>query len=294
MGESAIVVDLLNPGQVFACLGLMEATEVLAGPCTGEFDVAAPSTEGTFRFRTPVAAAPIDVVLDFLQRADVRAIAPASSSLAAKEPGVITERRSVEFPSREPATPSALPVVLTDGATEIPVEHWADESRDNVKFWAGAGGYSGAALTRDLLVAIRGLSRETRQSASERPFDVESPMTSSFRLDWRRDYIPMDVGFSPNNHQTFEMVGYPFVELLAAVGLQHARPTRVTARDKLHYRYGAWTVELPTMFARAALGGHDLGFPYRRFGMRLGWPGQEGQARCIVDAREESTNDRIH
>lgn len=290
MGESAVAVDVLNPGQVFACLGLMEATEVLAGPCTGYFDLAA-SSDGTFRFQTSAADAPIEIVLDFLSKADVLAIAPAASLLAAKESGVVTESRSLYYPCPAPGTPSALPVVLTDGLTEIAVEHWADESRDNVKFWAGAGGYSGAAVTRDLLVMIRNLGHDRRELARERPFEVESPMTSSFRFDWRRDYVPMDVGFSPNNHQTFEMVGYPFVELLAAIGLQHARPSRVTLRDKLRYRYAAWTVALPTMFARAVLGGHGLGFPYRRFQMRLGWPGQEGQARCIVDTREESKND---
>ena len=39
MASSIIPVDLRNPGQVFACLGLMEATEILLGqPCEGAFD----------------------------------------------------------------------------------------------------------------------------------------------------------------------------------------------------------------------------------------------------------------
>ena len=85
------------------------------------------------------------------------------------------------------------------------------------------------------------------------------------------------------------MVGYPFVELLAAVGLQNARPARVHARDKLTYRYGISNARLPTVFARAVLGGESLGFPIRSFRMRLGWPGREGQARCIIDSQEELT-----
>jgi CRISPR-associated protein Csx14 len=40
--------------------------------------------------------------------------------------------------------------------------------------------------------------------------------------------------------------------------------------------------------ARAVLGAQSVGFPLRVFRMRLGWPGQEGQARCIVDAEEEN------
>ena len=43
------------------------------------------------------------------------------------------------------------------------------------------------------------------------------------------------------------------------------------------------------MFLRAALGTEDApvpGLPFRRFAMQLGWPGQEGQARCITNVFE--------
>jgi CRISPR-associated protein Csb3 len=33
MSPASIPVDLRNPGQVFACLGLMEMTEILSGSC---------------------------------------------------------------------------------------------------------------------------------------------------------------------------------------------------------------------------------------------------------------------
>lgn len=38
MAESTIPVDLLNPGQVFACLGILEASDILLGAPTGAFD----------------------------------------------------------------------------------------------------------------------------------------------------------------------------------------------------------------------------------------------------------------
>ena len=37
MAESKISVDLFNPGQVFACLGLAEAAEALLGGASGAF-----------------------------------------------------------------------------------------------------------------------------------------------------------------------------------------------------------------------------------------------------------------
>lgn len=38
MTEASIPVDLLNPGQVFACIGFLEAADVLLGEAMGVFD----------------------------------------------------------------------------------------------------------------------------------------------------------------------------------------------------------------------------------------------------------------
>jgi CRISPR-associated protein Csx14 len=227
--------------------------------------------------------------LAFLSSAEVKAVASASSGLSTAKWGVETVSVDGISPGPIQNTPASLPIVLTDGKRSLPIEHWADGSdRDNVKFWAGAGGYPGAALARDALALVHGLGDNALAAAAANPFDVAAPQSSSFRFDWRRDYIPLEVGFSPNAHAGVEMVGYPLVELLAAIGLQNARPSRIDPRDKLAYRYAVSSAALPTALARAVLGGANLGFPFRLFRVRLGWPGQEGQARCIIDAQEET------
>lgn len=290
MATSSIPVDLRNPGQVFACLGLMEATEILIGPAMGGFVWQGQETQVRFALTAPGGDDPVLTVLRFLTGAEAVALAPAGSDLAAKEPGVRTRAAAPAdtYPCPEPETPSALPALLVGPGGEIPLSSWADGShigRDNMKFWAGAGGYSGAALTRDALDLVRPLAGDGLPAVAADPFAFARPQSSSFRFDWRRDYIPLDVGFSPNDHGEVRMVGYPLVELLAAIGLQHARPLRL---NKLLYRYGAWGAELPTLFARAMLGLGNPGFPIRTFTMHLGWPGQEGQARCIKDALEDT------
>lgn len=116
------------------------------------------------------------------------------------------------------------------------------------------------------------------------PFGLAAPMTSSFRFDWRRDYVPLDAGFSLNAHGSMTTIGYPLVELLAAIGMQNARPERI---NKLNYLYSVANEMLPISIARAVLGSAELGLSIRTFRMRLDWPGQEGQARCIVEVREE-------
>ena len=99
-------------------------------------------------------------------------------------------------------------------------------------------------------------------------------------------------GFSPNKHgKNIQMVGFPLVEILAAIGMTHARPSRKT---KLEYRYGVLGYGngplVEPVFHRAALGADTAPMPgrsFRRFVMHLDWPGQEDQARCITQVSEE-------
>ena len=123
------------------------------------------------------------------------------------------------------------------------------------------------------------------------PFSVSGPQNRSFRFDWRRDYIPVQDGFSPNSHDDISMMGFPLVEILAAIGVTNTRPRRKT---KFEYRYGVLGVTdgplLDPMFHRAALGAEASpvpGRPFRRFVMHLDRPGQESKDRCITQVTEE-------
>lgn len=288
MAEAVIPVDLFNPGQVFACLGFLEAAEVLLGDAEGGFDWRDDAAI-LFRLRAGGDSDPIAAVLGFLAEAQVLSVVPSGSSLSTEKWGVQTEVQDKvgSFPFPEPPSPATLPAILRGRAEpSIRIDYWGDATiRDNVKFWAGSGGYPGAALARDALQLVR----DRLPEVAEDPFSLSCAQSSSFRFDWRRDYIPMDVGFSPNEHADVTMVGFPLVEILAAIGLSHARPRRL---DKLNYRYAvvqgpAPDFVLDPMLLRAALGCSALPLPRRLFRMLLGWPGQENKARCIVDVTEE-------
>jgi CRISPR-associated protein Csx14 len=294
MADAEIPVDLLNPGHVFACLGFLEAAEILLGDVEGGFDWSGERAEGViFRLRVRGEGNPIEAVLTFLAEAEVKALAPANSrnSTAKWKVPTVSLRQDDPFPFPDPPSPATLPAWLgRPGEAAITIDHWGEATsrtkRDTVKFWAGSGGYPGAALASDAL----DLARAGLINAAHDPFSVAMPQSSSFRFDWRRDYIPMDTGFSPNDHGNLTMVGFPLVEILAAIGLTNARPQRI---HKLDYRYGVIGSSparacYDPMFLRAALGGATLPFPQRIFRMRLGWPGQENQARCITDVVEEN------
>ena len=291
MASASIPVDLHSPGQVFACFGFVEAADVLLGAAEGGFDWQDPD-DVRFRLAASGEEDPIVRVLGFLDEATVKSVAPVGSANSTAKWNVDTvavSGQSGVFPFPDPKSPATLPAQLEDGAGHlIVIDYWGDETqRDNVKFWAGSGGYPGAGLVRDALDLIRG---RIVDSAGD-PSALAARQNSSFRFDWRRDYVPIDAGFSPNMHGDVAMQGHPVVELLAAIGMTHARPLRHT---KLEYSYGVAGVTGSDLYApiflRAALGARQPLFPgmrLRRFHMQLDWPGQENQARCITNVTEE-------
>lgn len=299
MSRESIPVDLLNPGQVFACLGFMEASIVLCGKTRATFDWAGPG-ECRFHLETPGSDNGFERVLDFLARAEVRSVAPADQPSLCTDKWKVPTRSSESsvYPVRGPATPATLVTELEVDDHTIAIDHWGDTTRrDSVKFWAGSGGYPGAALVRDALDLVR----DRLPEAGSDPFAVSAIQSSSFRFDWRRDYIPLDVGFSLNAHTHIQSVGFPIVEVMAAIGLTHARPAYDPPPRKLHYRYAVigrsdegTPLEaslLPPPLLRAALGGlSEAPFACRRFEFFMDWPGQENQARCITNVIEETVS----
>lgn len=289
MADAAIPVDLYNPGQVFACLGFLEAADVLLGDAEGGFDWSDPA-DTRFHLRAAGDENPVAVVLRFLVDARVFSISSEDTKHRTekwKVQTLVTDRDD-PFPIRYPQSPATLPALLRDDAgNRMVLDYWGDTTvRDPVKLWGGAGGNPGAALARDAL----SLAHKNALSFVDDPYTLSAKQDSSFRFDWRRDYIPIDAGFSPNKHGDVGMVGYPLVEILASIGVTNARPQSI---DKLNYRYAVLSgagpdLYLDPIFLRAALGCADLPFAMRRFRIGLGWPGQENQARCITDVVEEN------
>ena len=295
--RAEIPVDLSNPGQVFACIGFVEAAEKLIGGAVGGFDWQ--SSRGVmFQLEAATDTNPIERVLRFLSEARVTSIAAYNSKISVENWGIETEKdKSGDFPFPHPDKPEKLPACLVDcKGNRLVIDHWGDTTRrrDNVKFWTGPGGYPGSALARDALELVR----KQAFNSFDDPFSLAAEQSSSFRFDWRRDYIPIDAGFSPNKHKNnIVMLGYPLVELMAAIGLTNARPK---CRGKLEYSYGVvGTLDghlYDPIFLRAALGAGEApfaGLPFRSFTMKLGWPGQKHKARCILNVFEDNFHDQI-
>jgi CRISPR-associated protein Csx14 len=106
-------------------------------------------------------------------------------------------------------------------------------------------------------------------------------MGGSFNFDPRGAWTAIDAGYSPNT-QKYGIAASPVVEILAAIGLEHARPDQYETRK---VRYAVWGHPLPPMLGRAAVAGADLKLPMRRFDFELDLSGKN---QVTTFAQEET------
>ncbi len=133
-------------------------------------------------------------------------------------------------------------------------------------------------------VKTRGLRALWKEQCAElvaQPFDVLTPVAGTFNFDARGAWTGIDAGYSPND-QKHGVATSPTVEILAAIGLENARPDEFKPRE---VRYGVWGVLLPPALARPALGGASLPIPIRRFRFTLDRPSQ--YSKVVTFAQED-------
>ncbi|MGJ5180699.1 type I-G CRISPR-associated protein Cas8g2 [Bradyrhizobium oligotrophicum] len=299
MAEQAIPVDLHNPGQVFACMGLLEAADILLGNAAGGFDWSDPARI-VFRLRADGEVSPVEAVLEFLAEVEPKRRVPrdyvdetsesndASAEDAADgEADVTADDASDTFPAAK-GDRMSLPIRLGGGNRPVvDLSHWADGS-DRNSFKLYAGNRSAESIARAMLLGvrekpkkkqtigdirtkgIRELWEERKDDLIARPFDVVTPMGGSFNFDPRGAWTAIDAGYSLND-QGHQVEASPVVEFLAAWGLEHARPDEYDTRK---VRYAAWGVPLTPMLARAALCASLGTIPHRIFVFSLDMSGK--------------------
>lgn len=319
--SASIPVDLESPGQVFASLGFLEVAEVLLGNAEAHFEwsespvrfvLAANGDKNPFEVvlafltrASVIELLPVGYVEGGAAEGDddEGSASPAddesdgSDASMEDTPRASGRLTASAFPSGE-GERNALPLQLvgTDDR-RLTVSHWADgSSRDKFKLYAGPR--SAQSIATKMLQGSRAKPKkkqsvgdlETRGIAQlwaelanlvEAPFDAITPMGGSFNFDPRGGWTAIDAGYSPNT-QKDSIAASPLVEMLAAIGLEHARPDEYDTRK---VRYTVWGQALPPMLARAALSGADLKVPVRRFEFDLDLSGKN---KVTTFAREET------
>ncbi len=249
MVEASIPVDLFNPGQVFACLGFLEAADVLLGEAEGGFDW---SNGGDWRFFLRAAGRenPVAGVIAFLQMAGVEWLSP-DDSLQERDGGTTRVEHGVSA-SSDPKAPD-LPGRLIGGEHRIEFGYWADgSSRFHTTFKKSTNGASSHIRLQNALNAIKQM--DARQAAAQ-PFAQAASTDSLFRLDPRGSVDPIHAGFSPDKLRKgripMRVATYPLCEVLAVIGLEHGRPSKDGPE---RFRFHIWTSCIPPELARVAMG----------------------------------------
>ena len=323
MAENSIPVDLLNPGQVFACLGFLEAADVLCGGAQGGFHDWDNNNAAKFRLSTAGDENPFEAVLGFLAKeAKIRRVAPRgyvdpptkknkeASSETNDEDGAVSETETTNPPEgtetfmARKADKMTLPIRFGGGTRPvIELDHWADgSSRDTFKLYSGSR--SADKIARDMLNGVRAKlikkQKHKRQLGTlqkkgiEQLFDEDrnglisdpfrvTPMGGSFNFDPRGAWTAIDAGYSPNT-QKHTVTASPVVEFLAAWGLQNTRPL-MSGNKGREVRYAVWKEMLPPMLARAAFIGAIPGLTIKCFRFTLALSGKN---KIVTFAKQEN------
>ena len=222
-----IKVDVTNPGQFFACCGLLELADRLRPGAKGCFE--------TGHFALPdEPGSKLTDLLHALAGAEVKPL-----------PG-----------SRDPK----LPAIHLGQPFDIRLDWWLDTRGEKTPFGKM---FSGQKRTlKDVTRLQSALAEVLKQNPDgNEPLGWAKPLEGRFGVDPRAAWEALDVGFSPND-QGMTVQTYVAVELLGAIGLQTSPPLP----DGDTYLYCAWFPPLPACVARAAASGL-LNGPRFRFGL---------------------------
>jgi hypothetical protein len=235
MSEISVMLDPQNPGHFYACCGLLELCEQMSPGSVASFkDDAMTSRTAIFRVEIPGQLS-LDECIEALRRADVTIL-----------------------PHEDQKT---SPVRMMGPRYDITLSwwlKWTQQDTTPLKLWAGQ------QCGKDILLdMVR--NQPDGPAISDTLFYFSVPLKGRFGIDPRAAWLPQDCGFSPNELD-LEVLTYPAVELLGAIGLQ--TNLILPPRAKEGIPYFLWTRDLPAITARAAsmgalkeLPGHHFRFP---------------------------------
>ncbi|MCE5309332.1 MAG: hypothetical protein LLG20_16955 [Acidobacteriales bacterium] len=227
MPELRTAIDPTNPGQFYACCGLVELFNLRGAETLSHFEA------------DPHVPKRAEFVLRSKRELDLTALL---ADLAAAQYAVLDHRDA-----------AIAPVKAQIGSITIELDWWLDyyrqeKSEKGLKLWAGQ------VTPAKLFAELPGvLPREGN------PMQFAALTKTKFGVDPRAAWEPINIGFSPNEHQGASV--YPAVELLAAFGLQGFRPV-TSRRDGAVY--SAWLDPLPRMLCRVSgrIGGRSVHYRF--------------------------------
>jgi CRISPR-associated protein Csb3 len=224
-----VAVDPTNPGQFFACCGLLELADRLWPGAEGWF------ADGGREFKI---------------------------ACGGTLPKLVAEIATANLIHNDPDDPYSSPITVAEPFRPLSVDWWVTDrtGAKDLKVWAGT--MESYGIARAMQLALRHERFHTCCLFNEGGVvanpDDPGKKKEPYYFDARRapNAHARDVGFSTNDLQ-LTSTAYPAVELLCLVGLQVARPA-FTERARI-YDYCIWPVPLlSNLLLPAASGALEL------------------------------------
>ncbi len=258
----SVHVDATNPGQFFACCGLLELAHRRWPGAEGWFD----ASNGHFAIIVADSEANLERLVETLKTCEVSGL---TTKERADREALETKKRNLskgEFPKDEERRRKELGEKARKGALRIGdpfsvlLDWWQTADDDATpKTWAGrqeihkvARAAQGALPSIDGATAlfdhgcVLRVPEEYRSKARDGEKSVEP-----FYFDARRFAHSLDAGFSLKA----ETIAHPAVELLSLIGLQRFRPGPAPAPIKWSFDYWTWSRPLSAPVAAGVAGG---------------------------------------
>jgi len=226
-----VSVDLTNPGQFFACCGLLELADRLWPGAEGWFD------QQMFNIQGHSNECNLTTLLTKLSTTKVAQLDTSDNSAS---PLVLEAFGGLRLDWwKKGETAKRQPI---DIGTTKPLMTWSGSQR-------------GPRIFR---LFQETLSNVNIADPFNQPIAVCDPQASRpdkaiapFYFDSRRDGTSQDIGFSPDENDV-SVECYPTVEILALIGIQRFRPRIDDNTDPRSFIYTAWSVQLPAVVAAFA------------------------------------------
>lgn len=247
-------VDATNPGQFFACCGLLELAHRLWPGVEGWFDAG----KGRFAIIAGVSGADLEGLVATLKKCEV-------SGLTKEERD---EREALKKEKRNLTTGQSLPAdkegrrkelgekarrgTLRLGSPIGVLLDWWQTTDDEAtpKTWAGRQEIQKVA--RAAQIALPDIDDKTALFDHRCVLQLDTKKVEPFYFDARRFSHSLDVGFSLDMLGA-ETIAHPAVELLSLIGLQRFRPSPAPIRRS--FDYWTWSIPLRAPVAAGVAGG---------------------------------------
>jgi len=251
MSDSAptfsVQVDVTNPGQFFACCGLLEAAH---------------------RFgRSGATSDPIRPVEGWFEGDQFHVTcAPWKDKNALSELIRVGAECAADLVELDGCDRKIAPVHLP-APLELRLDWWLGAKNSPTRFKTWAANATSLQMYAKWSTPLSELSSEVSKDPS-RLFIVSTQIQGSYGFDSSLGWNALDIGFSLNRHDGLKRLPLrPAVELFGAIGLQRFRPTYDQEGDFVEYR--TWRTPLSAVVAAPIVGGTVTSPSSRRFRSRF-------------------------